>query len=189
MVNRAALLYKLKIYKISGPFLNINKDMYQSLRCSVNIGNLLSQSFSTKSGVKQGCILGPTLFSLFINGLNRNFDEKCDQVLIGERLLSCLMFADHIVLLSKSVEGLQNALNCLSGFCLRWNLKFNINKTKVIIFNKSGKILKGFSFTFDDQTVEVVNNRNIWVSFLKRLDRSLRLSIIYVRKQQRLLFV
>ena len=67
------------------------------------------------------------------------------------------MYADDIVLLSKSAEGLQNALNCLSEFCLRWSLKVNINKTKVIIFNKSGKILKGFSFNFDDQIVEVVN--------------------------------
>ena len=157
MVNRAALLHKLELYNISGPFLNIIKDMYQSVRCSVKIGNSLSPSFSTKSGVKQGCILSPTLFSLFINDLNRNFDEKCDQVLIGERLLSCLLYADDIVLLSKSAEGLQNALNCLSEFCLRWNLKVNINKTKVIIFNKSGKILKGFSFTFDDEIVEVVN--------------------------------
>ena len=85
----------------------------------MKIGNSLRKSFSTKSGVKQGCILSQTLFSLFINDLNRIFDEKCDQVLIGERLLSCLMFADDIVLLSKSVEGLQNALNCLSGLCLR----------------------------------------------------------------------
>ena len=53
MVNRAALLHKLELYNISGPFLNIIKDMYQSVRCSVKIGNLLSQSFSTKSGVIQ----------------------------------------------------------------------------------------------------------------------------------------
>lgn len=98
-VNRAALLYKLEQYNITGHFLNIVNSMYQSVRCSVKIGSALSQSFSTKTGVKQGCILSPTLFSLFINDLKHYFDESCDPVKIGERLLSCLMYADDIVLL------------------------------------------------------------------------------------------
>ena len=106
MVNRAALLFKLEQYNITGLFFNIIKDMYQSVRCSIKIGNVLSQSFSTKSGVKQGC-LSPTLFSLFINDLKHNFDESCDQVQIGDCLISCLMYADDIVLLSNSAGGLQ----------------------------------------------------------------------------------
>ena len=86
-----------------------------------------------------------------------NFDESCDQVQIGDRLISCLMYADDIVLLSNSAGGLQTMLNSLLQFCQRWNLKVNVAKTKVIIFNKSGKLLKGFSFTYDGQTVEIVS--------------------------------
>ena len=68
------------------------KDMYQSVRCTVKIGNVLSQRFSTKSGVKQVCIhvLSPILVSLFINDLKHNFDESCDQVQIGDRLMYVL---------------------------------------------------------------------------------------------------
>ena len=117
----------------------------------------MNQSFSTKSGVKQGYILSPPLFSLFINDLKHNFDEICDQVQIGDRLISCLMYADDIVLLSNSAGGLQKLINSLLQFCQRWNLKVNVAKTKVIIFNKSGKLLKGFSFTYDGQTVEIVS--------------------------------
>ena len=47
-------------------------------------------------------------------------------------------------------------------------------QTKIIIFNESGKILKGFSFMYNGQTVEIVSI-NIWVSFLNRPVRSLRL--------------
>ena len=83
--------------------------------------------------------------------------KSCDQVQIGERLISCLMYTDDIVLLSNSAGGLQKTLDCLLQFCQRWNLKLNINKTKVIIFNKSGKILKGFTFSYDRQIVEIVN--------------------------------
>ena len=120
--------------------------MYQSVRCSVKIGNVLSQSFSTKSDVKQVCILSPTFFSLFINDLKHNFHESCDHVQIGDRLISCFMYADIIVLLSNGAGGLQKMLNSLLQFCQRWNLKVNVAKTKVIIFNKSGKLLKGFFF-------------------------------------------
>ena len=93
--------------------------MYQSVRCSVKIGNVLNQSFSTKSDLKQGCILGPTLFCLFINDLKHNFDESCDQVQIGDRLISCLMYADNIILLSNSAGGLQKLLNSLLRFFQR----------------------------------------------------------------------
>ena len=52
-VNRATLLYSLEQYNITGPFFNIIKDMYESVKCSIKIGSSLSHSFSTKRGVKQ----------------------------------------------------------------------------------------------------------------------------------------
>ena len=45
-------------------------------------------------------------------------------------------------MLSNSIEGLQNSLSNLKEFCDSWNLKINIEKTRIIIFNKSGKLLK-----------------------------------------------
>ena len=59
-------------------------------------------------------------------------------------LVNCLMYADDIVLLSNSKEGLQNSLFNLKEFCDSWNLKINIEKTKIIIFNRSGKLLKNY---------------------------------------------
>jgi hypothetical protein len=41
-------------------------------------------------------------------------------------------------------KGLQKSLDILKTYCDKWNLKVNIGKTKVIVFNKSGRILKGF---------------------------------------------
>lgn len=156
-VNRSALFHKLKQYNVTGPFLNIIKDMYNSLLCSVKIGNNLSESFSTKTGVKQGCILSPTLFSLYINDLIHLFDASCDQVQVGDIFTSCLMYADDIVLLSNSGKGLQLILEKLHSFCHKWNLKVNVAKTKVIIFNKAGRILKGYDFLHEGSIVEIVN--------------------------------
>ena len=68
--------------------------------------------------------------------------EKCEPIALGDHLVTCLMYVDDIVLLSNSKEGLQNSLSNLKEFCDSWNLKINIEKTKIIIFNKSGKLLK-----------------------------------------------
>ncbi|MCU7801522.1 MAG: hypothetical protein KZQ70_15665, partial [gamma proteobacterium symbiont of Lucinoma myriamae] len=71
--------------------------------------------------------------------------------------ISCLMYADDIVLLSNSDTGLQILLDKLQRFCQKWNLKVNIAKTKIIIFNKAGKILKRCKFSYDGTDVEIVN--------------------------------
>ena len=41
--------------------------------------------------------------------------------------------------------------------CDKWNLKVNIQKTKVMIFNKSGKVLKGYNFLLEEQSLELVS--------------------------------
>jgi hypothetical protein len=88
------------------------------------------------------------MFSLYMNDLVDYFDVECDPVDLNGKSVSCLLHADDIVLLSQSAEGLQNVLNKLKLFCDKWNLSVNTEKTKVMIFNKSGRKLKGYSFFY-----------------------------------------
>ena len=115
----------------------------------------MSPSFETKIGVKRGCILSPTLFSLYLNDLNDCFDISCDPVAIDTTKISSVFYTDDIVLLSNTAEGLQNKV---WNFCETWNLMVNISKTKVMIFNKSGKLLKGFSFTYMQMAIEIIQD-------------------------------
>ena len=59
------------------------------------------------------------------------FENICDPITINNIKLSCLMYADDIVLISESAKGLQNCLNKLSNYCDIWNLSVNIDKYKV----------------------------------------------------------
>jgi hypothetical protein len=78
--------------------------------------------------------------------------------------ISCLLYADDIILLSESAKGLQKSLDILKTYCDKWNLKINIGKTKVIVFNKSGRILKGFSNYYHLHLIYVANILHwIWV--------------------------
>ena len=65
------------------------------------------------------------------------------------------MYADDMVLLSSTAEGLQQKLDILEGFCNDWCLKVNTNKTKSIIFNSTGRHLK-VPFRFNGKEIECV---------------------------------
>ena len=98
--------------------------MYASLLYSVKKEHGLSPSFETKIRVKHGCILSHIIF--FVpKWFKWFFDISYDPVAIDKTKISSLLYADDIVLLSTTVEGLQNALNKLGNFCETWNLKIN----------------------------------------------------------------
>ena len=62
-----------------------------------------------------------------------------DPVDLGDLTFNCLIYADDVVILSTSKTGLQEKLNKLEKICSDWCLQVNINKTKVVVFNESGK--------------------------------------------------
>lgn len=156
-VNREALLYKISSYNISGTFFNILQNMYDEVRYSVKFKEGATDMFPSEIGVKQGCILSPTLFSLYLNDMVNIFDSTCDPIQIENMKLSALMYADDIVLLSESAEGLQSCLNKLSNYCEIWNLSVNIEKSQVMIFNKSGKVFKKIRFIYDNSELEITD--------------------------------
>ena len=66
-----------------------------------------------------------------------------------------MMYADDIVLLSSSREGLQSRFDTLYKFCENWCLYVNISKTKLLVFNKPGRLLKD-TLCFNQQPLESV---------------------------------
>ena len=77
------------------------------------------------------------LFSLFLNDLEEMFvSEGYDGLDIDMFKIFMLLYADDIVLFAKSAEELQEGLNLLHGYCIKWKLKINVNKTKIVVFRK-----------------------------------------------------
>jgi hypothetical protein len=66
IINRKALLCKLQRYNIRGCFYNILENMHNNVTFSVNLSDGLTDTFKSSIGVKQGCILTHTIFSLYI---------------------------------------------------------------------------------------------------------------------------
>ena len=115
------------------------------------------QPIFTKIGLKQGCGLSPLLFNLFIDKLTTIFDDSCDPVSLGGEDLSCLLWADDLVLLSSSPEGLQNAITKTHDFYSDLGLEMNTKKTKVMVFNARGLKLTNNTFYVDQTPLEIVD--------------------------------
>ena len=74
--------------------------------------------------------------SFGVNDIVDQFDWTCDPIQLGDVHLNCLLYADDIVLLSDSPNGLQNCLNKTYGYCCECGLDISFNKSKVMIFRR-----------------------------------------------------
>jgi hypothetical protein len=138
-VWRTGLFYKLIKNNMSLNFVKLIQNMYGKTKNSLKISKGLGRSFDTQRGVQQGCILSPRLFNIFINDIPSLFDENCHPLSLGDEKLSCLMYADDLVILSESPQGLQTCLDKLKEYTIEWGLEINKNKTKILTFQRYGK--------------------------------------------------
>ncbi len=64
-----------------------------------------------------------------------------------------ILYADDLILVSDSVEGLQTLLDGLFSFCKKWHMIVYLTKTKIMVFNK--RKLKDIKFVYNGNEVEV----------------------------------
>ena len=75
------------------------------------------------------------------------------------------MYADDIILLSSSAHGLQQELYILVQYCIDWCLSINTFKTKIIIFNKAGRLCKSKFYLADVELECVQEYKYLGVTF------------------------
>ena len=140
---REGLFYKLLKQGMSKTFVRLLVNIYSRQKSCVNLGENVTKSFSTSTGLKQGCNLSPNLFNLFIEDITKCFsDSKCDTARLISENINCLLYADDLVLISETSEGLQNCLDNLHKYIKTWKLSINYTKTKSMILSKRKTKLK-----------------------------------------------
>ena len=115
--------------------------MYSNSICCVKDNYTRSEFFNYDKGVRQGCILSPLLFNLYLNELPFILNNNAkDSVLQPDGShFNCLLYANDLLVISTSAEGLQQSLDRLSKCCQDWLLKINPTKTKVIVFQEKSR--------------------------------------------------
>ena len=136
-----ALFHKLETNNINGNFLELLKNIYKQSKCAVKINNKLTNFFIQEKGVRQGDPLSPTLFNIYINDLFDELEKSNDNFVTLNNIdkIRALMFADDLILISTSKEGLQNSLDVLNNYVKKWKLEINYKKTKCVTFSKGNQ--------------------------------------------------
>ena len=75
------------------------------------------------------------MFKLFIADIPSIFDGSCDPVTLNNKLISCLMYADDLVLMSTTKAGLQNCLNALT---MQFGMTMPAGESGAAVRTKSG---------------------------------------------------
>ena len=156
-INRSCLWYKMQKMGINGKMFQAIKSLYADVECCVRINGTLSKWFKVNNGVKQGCMLSPALFSIFINDLATEIKNLQCGIPVGDDQISILMFADDIALISETEESMQLMLNKLHQWCNKWRLNLNMDKTKLVHYRIHGQDRSHNEFKFGEDTIQIVD--------------------------------
>ena len=141
-VAREAVLYKIANIGIGGNVFRVLKNMYENTSTRIKLINKLSDHIYLKNGVEQGHPLSPELFKIFIHDLSMSLNSVTDNTpRLDGSYVTHLFWADDLVLLALEESTLQRLVTILEGYCSEWGLTINPKKTKILIFNKSGRMI------------------------------------------------
>lgn len=160
-INRNKLWACLCRKGLSRKMLKILKSMYENVLCCVRAGQDYTEFFGSPIGLKQGCLLSPKIFALFVNEVAEELKRDGRHGITLSNLIEeifALLFADDLALVSHTVVGLQNQLNVLARASGRLGLSVNLSKTKVMVFRKGGYLAAREKWYLNGDLLEVVNS-------------------------------
>ena len=98
---------------------------------AVLVNNKTRTFFNTSVEVRQGCLLSPTLFNIFLaNIMQDTLEDHCSTIAVGGYELCNLKFADDIDLMAGSNTELQELINKLCKFSATYGMKVSYEKSK-----------------------------------------------------------
>ena len=133
-VNYSKLFRKLLERNVSPVVLRLLFNMYTKQKLKVKWSQFMSETFSVTNGVKQGGVLSPILFSLYVDDLLLELKNSGIGCHIGNSYVGCLSYADDITLLAPTGKALQNMINICENYANSFDITFNGKKSILMIF-------------------------------------------------------
>ena len=133
LVNRNILFFKLIKAGFHGKVIDTLHSLYRKTVFRVKCKGLLSPPIRDNYGVNQGGNACPILFRQYMADLG-DYLTKRYGLCIADDIIVHLLWADDLVLISDSENGLQKQLNGLLSFCANNCMIINELKTKAMVF-------------------------------------------------------
>ena len=107
---------------------------YQHQFMSVRWGYFISNVFNVTNGVRQGGILSPKLFNIYIDGLSTILNNSLIGGSLGGKRINHMLYADDLCIVCLSSAGLQKLLSICDEYCSRHSITFNVKKSVCMFF-------------------------------------------------------
>ena len=104
--------------------------------CRVRWDGYLGSWFNVSAGVRQGGVLSPDLYNIYVDDLIQLLQSSGIGCYIASTFAAALFYADDMCILAPSLKGLQKLLNICGSYCERWDIGLNAKKTKNMLFGK-----------------------------------------------------
>ena len=162
--NLFNLLYKRNLPPV---VLRLLYDMYIRQQICVSWNGVKSDTFLATNGVRQGGIISPMLFNIYLDVLLNILREKGTGCHIGSNFIGCLAYCDDVIIMAPTLHGLQDMLDTCSELGTKYGVLYNTKKTLCLRISKDNSENTEFNVTLNDSKL-------MWVSKVKYLG-------IYVR--------
>ena len=95
----------------------------------------MSDNFEIRNGMRQGAILSPLLFSIYLNPLLNKINKcntGCD---LGDNASKIFAYADDLVVLSPTLGGLKEIINHIASYSDNYQINFNAEKSFILPYS------------------------------------------------------
>jgi hypothetical protein len=133
-VNHSHLFDKLLKRNVPKLVVRLLFMWYRTQSCVVKWENVISDSFKVSNGVRQGSVLSPKLFNVFIEELSLKLASMKVGCFINSVCYNHLAYADDAVILAPSPAALQELLNVCEQFASDNEMIYNVTKSRCIAF-------------------------------------------------------
>ena len=163
-VNHSKLFNKLLECGVQPYLVKILLTWYSNQEHYVRWGNSRSESFRCTNGIKQGGLLSPLLFSLYLNDLSNSLNKEHIGCMIGGMRVNHVMYADDVALVSPSFSGMQRLVEVCADAAQKDDLVFNPAKSNLLILGNKAKSGISHTLRLNNETVaEVQQTRYLGV--------------------------
>ena len=128
-----ALWATMRKYNTDASIIRAIENLYDKAQSAILFNGSTGEWFRTTVGVRQGCLLSPTLFNIFLERIMcEALDDHEGSVSIGERLITNFRFADDIVVNAEEEEEAGILTDRLDRTITRYKMEIGPDKTKVM---------------------------------------------------------
>jgi hypothetical protein len=150
-VNHEKLIKCLKEINLDGTDIQLITNLYWDQTANIRCNGETTDQIPIQRGVRQGCVLSPSLFNIYTESIFNNNTDENEEVTedaqiteenvkpglkIGGRRISNLRYADDTALMAESPKLLQELVDLVNKKSKELGLEMNIKKTKVMAFSR-----------------------------------------------------